>query len=299
MKTSRASLLVSLALSLLTGSHAEDVPVKGTVLDLRFTSEPSEALSKVARRWVENSAKAVAAYYGSLPAKKIVLRVSPTRGQSARGGHANDEGGTLGVTIALGSDATEATLADDWILTHEMLHLCFPSLPARHHWLEEGLATYVEPFARARAGLITAEDAWAGLVEGAPKGQPKEDDRGLDGTPTWGRTYWGGAVFCLRADVEIRRRTGNKKGLEHALRAIAAAGGTLDQFWKMDRVIAVADGATGVPVFRELYDEGKDKPVTVDLPALWKSLGIEVRGRTVRFHDDAPLAEIRKAITAP
>ena len=39
---------------------------------------------------------------------------------------------------------------------------------------------------------------------------------GLDNTHTWGRTYWGGAMFCLLADVEIRRRTHNRRGLQDA-----------------------------------------------------------------------------------
>jgi hypothetical protein len=111
------------------------------------------------------------------------------------------------ITIALGRDATTASLADDWLLTHEMVHLAFPSLPEQHHWLEEGLATYVEPIAQARAGLLTPERVWFDFVVGLPQGQPQSGDRGLDRTPTWGRTYWGGALFYLRADLLIRQRT--------------------------------------------------------------------------------------------
>jgi hypothetical protein len=35
-------------------------------------------------------------------------------------------------------------------------------------------------------------------------------------------------MFCLVADVEIRRATGNRKGLQDALRAIVAAGATIN-----------------------------------------------------------------------
>jgi hypothetical protein len=41
----------------------------------------------------------------------------------------------------------------------------------------------------------------------------------------------------------------------------------------------------------------KDKPYDVDLPALWKQLGIEREGGTIRFVDDAPLSQTRIAIT--
>jgi hypothetical protein len=200
------------------------------------------------------------------------------------------------ITISLGRDATVASLADDWLLTHEMIHLALPSLADRHHWLEEGLATYVEPIARARAGILTPERAWADLVEGLPQGQPEAGDRGLDHTPTWGRTYWGGALFCLRADVAIRQRTDNQRGLEHALRAILAAGGSIDRDWQIERVIEVGDTAVGVPVLRELYEEMGSNPVVVDLELLWRQLGIRRHGNVVTFDDNAPLAEIRNAI---
>jgi hypothetical protein len=38
--------------------------------------------------------------------------------------------------------------------------------------------------------------------------------------------------------------------------------------------------------------------VTVDLDKLWRQLGVEKKGDTVIFHDDAPDAAIRKAITS-
>ena len=123
-------------------------------------------------------------------------------------------------------------------------------------------------------------------------------DRGLDRTPTWGRTYWGGALFCLRADVAIRQRTGNRLGLEHALRSILDAGGSIDRDWTIDRVIEVADQAVGVSVLHELYDDMGSKPVKVDLGSLWHQLGIKRQGKTVVFDDTAPLANLRKAITA-
>ena len=108
--------------------------------------------------------------------------------------------------------AHSSDFTDDWVLTHEMVHLAFPSVPEEHHWIEEGSATYIEPIARARAGDLTPEKVWGDLVDGLPQGLPQPGDRGLDFTPTWGRTYWGGALFCLLADIEIRKRTANQEG---------------------------------------------------------------------------------------
>ncbi len=51
-------------------------------------------------------------------------------------------------------------------------------------------------------------------------------------------------------------------------------------------------------VLSELYAKWKDKPVEVDLPAMWKQLGVESSGKTVRLAEDAPLAAVRRAITS-
>ena len=70
-----------------------------------------------------------------------------------------------------------------------------PSLDAQ--WLLEGNATYVEPVARAQAMQLDPAMVWRWSMEGMPKGQPLPGDLGLDNTPTWGRIYWGGALFWL------------------------------------------------------------------------------------------------------
>lgn len=276
---------------------AEEVAVPGGKLDVQYTSPPAPQLKEIAAKWIQNSARAVAKYHGVFTIKRAILRITLTDGHDVSNGYTNGWNGAI-ITISLGRKATAADLAEDWQLTHEMLHLGFPNLPDRNHWLEEGIATYVEPIARCRAGLLPPERIWNDMVEGMPQGEPEAGDRGLDHTPTWGRTYWGGAMFCLRADVEIRRRTGNRFGLEHALRAIREAGGNIESAWNIDRVISTGDTATGVPVLRELYDEMKAKPVKVDLPALWQELGVVRHGKTVSFDDHAPLSAIRRSITS-
>ena len=270
--------------------------MKGGTIDVQFTTPPAADVATLAKQWIQNAARSVATYYDTFPVQHTVLRITIGDGRKVRNGTAFGWNGPL-IKISLGRSASSEELAEDWMLTHEMLHLCFPNLAERHHWLEEGISTYVEPVARARAGLLPPARVWADLVNGLPQGQPEAGDRGLDFTPTWGRTYWGGALFCLRADVEMRRRSGNRRGLEHALRAISSAGGTIEKSWDIDRVIAVGDGAVGAPVLRDLYDGMKDKPVTVDLEAIWKELGVIRKGRSITFDDSAPLAAVRKAIT--
>jgi predicted metalloprotease with PDZ domain len=110
-------------------------------------------------------------------------------------------------------------------------------VPEQHHWIEEGLATYVEPIARTRAGDLTAQKVWADMMDSMHQGLPQPGDRGLDFTPTWGRAYWGGALFCLLPDIEIRKQTGNRKGLEDAMRGILHAGGNIESDWPLVRAL--------------------------------------------------------------
>jgi hypothetical protein len=206
-----------------------------------------------------------------------------------------DGGGKI--TIRVGNETSPSELASDWMLTHEMVHLAFPSMDEKHHWIEEGIATYVEPIARIQAGQLAVEQMWFDLVRDMPQGLPQAGDRGLDHTHTWGRTYWGGALFCLLADVEIRRQTNNAKGLEHALRGILDAGGDIQKEWNLEDALRTGDRAVGVSVLQPLYTRMKDKPVSVDLDSLWTQLGVQSDGASVRFDDSATLAAIRRGIT--
>ena len=247
--------------------------------------------------WVDDAARAVRTYYGRFPVDHLEVEVRRTRASGVGGATTNGLVGTPVVRVDLGAGADAADLARDWVLTHEMVHTALPNLPAEHRWLEEGLATYVEPIARAQAGLESPEEVWRQLVVGLPQGLPKDGDRGLDRTPTWGRTYWGGALFCLLADVAIRERTANRLGLQDALRAIVADGLTIETRSPIERVLARGDEAVGGSVLRDLYARHATRAESVDLDELWMRLGVSVwRGR-VDFDDEAPLAAIRRAIT--
>jgi hypothetical protein len=247
--------------------------------------------------WVANAATAVQTYYGRFPVQQVRVDIEPTEGHGPQTGAAFGFGSPL-IRMNVGRGSGAADLAQDWMLTHEMVHLAFPRVPIQHHWIEEGLATYVEPIARAQAGQLSTKAVWRELVLQLPEGLPRSGDHGLDFTPTWGRTYWGGALFCLLADVEIRKRTGDRYGLQDALRGILDDGGNIQAIWPLDRALARGDAAVGVPVLTELYEQLRATPVDIDLDALWVQLGVNVVDGDVTFDETAPLAHIRRAITS-
>ena len=247
--------------------------------------------------YVAQSARSVSVYFGRFPAQITRLLVLNTTapGRAVRSGTAfGYNGAAIKLTLAASVRATD--LERDWILVHEMSHLALPSLPRRHHWFEEGMATYVEPLARAQSGLLSAERVWGGMVKGMPQGLPRDGDRGLDQTHTWGRTYWGGALFCLLADVEIREATSGRSGLQQALRAILDHG-NIERDSAIEPLLQIGDRATGVTALAGLYARMKDAPYPVDLDRLWSRLGVRVGVPEVGFDDAAPLAAIRDAMT--
>jgi hypothetical protein len=298
----RIALLSAIVAGALTGLVGAAEPprllrseIGGALIDIAFESSGIGLTEAAVQGWIETSARAVTAYYGAFPVKAVSITVHPIRGR--RVGHGVTHGGRRPtISVDVGSDATRETLGTDWVMTHEMVHLAFPNMRRNQSWIEEGISTYVEPLARLRIGELTREKVWGDLVRGLPQGQPRAGDEGLDHTGTWGRTYWGGALFCLLADVEIRKETKGRSGLEDALRGIQAAGGSIAESWTIDRAFDAGDRATGSRVLAKLYDSMKATPVETDLAALWKELGVAVRGRSVVFDDQAPLASVRRAI---
>ena len=148
-----------------------------------------------------------------------------------------------------------------------------------------------------KSGELKPQQIWHDMVRDMHKGEPAEGDQGLDHTHTWGRTYWGGAMFCLVADVEHSATDGQPEG-PAGLRCarLWPQGGTIDNEWPLDKALAIGDQATGTHVLTKLYAKWKDAPVTVDLEKLWMELGILRNGDAIEFVDDAPLAKIRVAI---
>jgi hypothetical protein len=279
-----------------TSDSAFTIESAGSTIHVHFPASPPGPLKEAIQIWVSKAATAVSNYYRRYPVSTVDITVNLRNRLGTGGGHTSGWNGAR-IEIAVGRNTTAAEFDDDWIMTHEMVHLAFPSVAEKHHWIEEGLATYIEPVARARVGQLTPEKIWGDMVEGMPKGLPDRGDRGLDQTPTWGRTYWGGAMFCLYSDVEIRRRTNNQKGLEDAMRAILEKNGNIQTEAELTDLLATGDKATGVPVLMELYRQWSEQPITPDLSLLWKQLGVISTDDTVRFDDTAPLAAVRKAIT--
>jgi len=244
--------------------------------------------------WTERAATMVDAYCEGYPVPDVRVRIVQGFGL----GWGSHTGGRR-VRVAVGPDTSVEALERDWVLVHEMLHLAFPRLARRHRWMREGLSTYLETVLRARSGIYDEARVWRRWTSMMPNGVPRPSDRGLDRTRSWGAVYWGGALFWLMVDVEVRARTNNERSIRDVVRGALARGGNARVVWTTERVAEMADEVTGTSAFSELYAAHALRRGEVDLDALWARLGVIETPDGVRFDDDAELAHVRRAMNAP
>ncbi|MDZ4836377.1 MAG: hypothetical protein SGJ27_21595 [Candidatus Melainabacteria bacterium] len=280
-------------------SRQSTIAVDGSQFLIQIKDGDLNVSSEEVKTYVRDAARAVVAYYGKFPVQKTIVAIAPTNDDGvgfATSTH-EDAGGYGLIEIDIGAYANRGDLETSWTLTHEMMHLAFPILTRRHRWLAEGIATYIEPIGRMRIGKVSREEVWGDLADNLQKGLPSSGDAGgLNSARGYGRIYWGGALYCLVADVQIRKRTNNRRGLEQALRAIANEGGTAASDWSTQKTLRVGDAAIRAQVLENLFDEMADAPKTVDIRQLLRELGVRRQGRATIFDDQAPLAHIRKSI---
>jgi hypothetical protein len=267
-----------------------------STITVNFTANTFKVSHSKIVAWIQKSAIGVAKYFGGFPVKKLNINISPVSGSSIKYAETLPRNGSE-IRVLLGTDTTEEDLKTCWMLTHEMVHLGFPFTDDAQDWATEGLATYSESFIRAQIGEQTKEAAWSDLKKGMAQGLPQAGDRGLDKTRTWGRIYWGGAIFYILADIQIRSQTHNKLGLPDALKGIVKNGGNIESQMSLEDTFKVGDKATGTKVLMTLYRQMGTNPTGADLDSLWKGLGITSRpDGTVTLDQTSPMSRIRAAI---
>ncbi len=270
--------------------------VAGTPLSLAVDPTQFPLRRQQLLGWASRNAHPIGRYFGGFPVPHALILVLPVPHNAVRFGTAYGAGGAV-VRMFLGTQAIPEVLERDWVLRHELAHLALPNLGPRHRWMEEGLATYLEVLVKAKSGRSSELAMWRelrdGISQGLPRGQP------LDGTRRWGETYWGGALFWLLADLEIRRISGHELTLADALRATVRAGATLQAHWKVRPLLTIADAALPQPVLMPLYERFGVRGSTFDGEALWQRLGVLRSGTGTLHIEESPQSSLRRRLSQP
>lgn len=266
-----------------------------TAIDLVILGPRMHASPEDLSDWIKHSGRAVAEFWSGFPIERPLFLLVPTDGNDVTYGRVDSAGGIVAV-IFIGREAEATNLYQDWTLIHEMLHLGSPYMRDTGAWLNEGIATFYEPIVRMRAGWKTREEVWQEWIEWMPNGLRAMGEIGLEDAQGGG-VYWGGALFLLLAEIEVRQRTNLELGIEDCLRDIRDAGGTAEVDWSTYDFIQLCDATFGGMTVSNLMINHLGPGAPPDLDAIWAELGVSMaEDGTIAYDDTAPLAAVRDAI---
>jgi hypothetical protein len=238
----------------------------GGRLHVAIGGPPDPAQRRRLLAWLGRVSDAATTAYGHLPLADVQVLVIPVGaqrdavvfGQSTRG-----EGN--GLTLFVDPSRDAHAFERDWIAVHELSHLFHPHLGARGAWLAEGLATYLQNVLRARAGLLTPAQAWAELADGFARGRaatPRGDATPLEQASLdmerahgYTRVYWSGTAYWLAVDLELRRASGGRIGVDEALRRFDACCLAPTRSWTPQAFVERLDALAGTDVFARRWRE--------------------------------------------
>ncbi len=272
-----------------------DVIVPQGKIDLIVLDRPMTAGIDSLAIWVADTAKAVGEYWGRFPARQAMLLVIPIDGATIRYGRVESDH-TISVMAQIGAEEKPRALYDEWVLVHEFTHIGSPFVRDTGAWLNEGIATYVEPILRYRAGWRSRDSVWQEWLKNMPRGLEAMGVGGLRDAARGG-VYWGGGLFMLMSDIAIHQATNNRMGLQDCLVSVLNQGGDIRAVWHTDPMLSACDAAVGGSITRDLAAAHLGGGASVDLDSLWRRLGVSMDSAgNIHYDDSAPLASVRDSI---
>ena len=263
----------------------------GSRLELIVLDGSPPVDAQAMQSWLADAAQAVADLYGRFPVPRAQVLIVP----NARGAEPTPwayvvRGGGPAVHFFINQQRPIEEFLDDWTSTHELSHLLLPFIRHEDAWLSEGLATYYQNVLRARAGKMTAQQAWARLHAGFVRGQ--DNARGMTlaqatehmyRADTYMRVYWEGAAMMLQADVALRQASGGRLSMDSALAALAQCCLQAERAWSAEELFGKLDELTGSTIFARLLAEHVGSSEFPDLAAVYQALGLRVAGSEVQL----------------
>ena len=292
-----------------TQTIARQVEVPGATLHIEVRQPVSDEKAAELIDWVESAARNVNLTYGRFPnpAPRIIITPS-NRGSWGKnsavifGQVTRSRGET--VELFVNPDRPIAEFYEDWTATHEFSHLMLPLLSQRYRWISEGFATYYQNILMMRAERYTPEFGWQRLTAGFARGHDSRPELSPNEAAAGGiaqarmKVYWSGAAIALLADTELRRRSAGKESLDTVLSDLQLCCLPSKRRWSGRELFEKLDSFLETPLFMPLYREHANEAGFPPLDVVITELGIEAAADGISLQDDAPLADIREAITA-
>jgi hypothetical protein len=287
------------------GKFAESrIQLPGGALRVALLEGADSAERTKLDNWLAHISRAAITAYGRLPLSDVQVLIIPVPGDTDRepvvfGQSTRGQGNALTLFVDLTRPAAE--FDRDWVAVHELSHLFHPYLGSRGAWLAEGLATYYQNVLRARAGLLTPQQAWQQIDAGFSRGRadiragnPILEDAG--DSRAFMRVYWSGTAYWLEVDTELRRASANRLSIDEALRRFDECCLPSYRRWEPAEFVAKLDALLGTDVFTRRFGEYHARRDFPETAALYSELGLRHAGDGLQFDDAAPAANVRRAI---
>lgn len=298
------------ALAVFGDFEQRTVEVGGVELAVVLLRTPTEVDMAEIAAWIQSTANNITLTYGRFPNPSARVVVIPVGGNPWGGdspvpfGRVVRDGGET-IELLVNERRPVSEYYSEWTPTHEFSHLMLPYLKRRQRWISEGFASYYQNVLLARAGEYTEQQAWQKLLAGLERGRgsvptmsPNEAAAGAERN-TLMKVYWSGASLALMADVELRRRSGGSESLDTVLGLMQRCCLPSNRVWSGIELFEKLDTLLDEPLFIRLYHRYANASGFPDARPLLLQLGVVDRGGDVDLDEDAELAAIRRAITAP
>ncbi|HYD80521.1 MAG TPA: hypothetical protein VEC06_11995 [Paucimonas sp.] len=262
----------------------------------------------VFREMLERQLQSYLAYFGRPPLQDRYLIV-------INQGDSGDGGAFMGSfsQFLRGDARPESRVMWGKVLAHELLHFWngHSLVPAndKEEWFKEGVTDYLTVMTLARNRLIEHRHlvTWlenlsrAQTVARRAQGlkMPIRDAAG-DKHNNWLLVYSGGSLAALAVDVELRRATGDKYGLQQVMQALFAEFAQPGKRYTLDDICRVAKATTGhdiAPLLKRIVAD----PAPFDMAPVFAGIGLQLETftmleHTAVAHPDAKAAERQRFI---
>jgi hypothetical protein len=183
-------------------------------------------------QWLIDSAKALDNYLGDYPVAQtqviVIEKDKKKHGPVPWGDFKRGNGYGIRFVIVPSYDISD--FYADWTATHEFSHQLLPKLDYDDIWLSEGLSSYLQYVLMGREGQLEKDQAWSRIYQGLKRGEKgtkkvakevlkntvEKRSRGGRAERTM-RIYWSGAAYFLNAELQLRKHSKGKVGLNDIL----------------------------------------------------------------------------------
>lgn len=280
---------------------------QGSTLTVHLSQNYSPTMQDNLGQWTSYISKSLLQVYGRWPRKHWEISVSPTSAS-----HTDPipwaevkRGDPDRVKFFTSTATSTKDLIGAWTSYHELSHLLIPYRGWGDIWFSEGLASYYQNVLQARMGLLSEQQMWQKLHDGFVQGraQSEFEQFNLEAISAvmrekgaYMRVYWSGAWYFLKADFELRHRSGGKHTLDTALDKLNRC--CAEQKLSVTQIVAKLDEINELDLFVPLYQELMTSTSTPDFEPLFASMAINVHENTVQLNPASPAAKLRSQIAA-